>query len=251
MRNRSIAALTAFCALGQDFAARFAKITMSAVVGAASGKAGGVVFSKGRGGAIVRIKRSPAQPHSNSQQGVRASFTSFSQAWSATVTAPARQAWIALAANHPVKDIFGQTVVLTGLQLYQALNRALATLGLARIDTPPLTLSAEFPGILTLVATVTGPVLTVLPATFNTAAMGWSILVTRPLSAGVSVGGARFAVIKTGTSVLAAAQSFHTEYAAKFGEIVQGQKIFVRMVYINKTTGAIGTPAQSSVIVAA
>ena len=226
-----------------------AKITMSAVVGAARGKAGGIVFGKNRGGAIVRLKVSPAQPRSNSQANVRSSFTALAQRWSATVTDPARKTWIALAANHPVKDSFGQTMILTGLQMYQRLNRALASIAQAYIDVPPASLAAETPNGATLVADSVAPTLTILPAAFNTAASGWVISATKPLSAGVSVAGAKFSDLKHGVTVLAAAQSFLTEYVAKFGTLTAGYKIFARIRYINKTTGASGQPAQDNQIV--
>ena len=58
-----------------------AKILFSAVVGDARKKIGGVVFTKGSTGAVVRRKVSPTQPRTQDQRNVRASFSSLSKNW--------------------------------------------------------------------------------------------------------------------------------------------------------------------------
>lgn len=227
-----------------------AKYTPSAVVTEVRNKIGGVVFSKARAGLFIRRKVSPLQPRTSYQTAVRANFTTLAQRWSGVLTDTMRQGWISLAAAHPTKDVFSNTVVLTGLQLYISLNRALQTIGVAIIDTAPITLSAETTGILTVVATVGSPnVLTVNPATYNTAAMGWAIWGGSPMSPGRYFVGSQLRIIKTGVTVLAAATSILTEYEARFGTLVVGQRIPIGMVYINDTTGALGTRAQTTKLV--
>ena len=201
-------------------------------------------------GAVVRRKVSPTQPRSSSQNSVRSNFAYLSKRWANDLTAADRAGWIALAVANPRTDVFGNTIVLTGLQLYQACNRALASIGQAYIDAPPATLSAETPGALTVVADTAGPTLTVEPATFNTAADGWVILAGPQQNPGRKFIGSALRQVKNGVTVLAAAQTFLTEYVAKFGSLIAARAIPVGMVYINKTTGALGIATTTIEVVA-
>jgi len=132
-----------------------AKIQFSAVVGDARKKAGGVVFTKGRTGAVVRRKVSPTQPRSQAQRNVRSQFTAFSKMWG-TLSDAQRAAWTALAATATRKDVFGNVKVLTGLQLFQSCNRNLDSIGATEISDAPASLSAGAPGTLTLTCTHSG-----------------------------------------------------------------------------------------------
>lgn len=302
-----------------------AKIVFSAVVGDARKKAGGVVFTKGRTGAVVRRKVSPIQPRSQAQRNVRSSFTAFSKRFgSQNLTDADRAGWISLAVANPRKDVFGQTKVLTGLQMYQSCNRNLNSLGITTPeDHPPAALLAGSPGALTLVSTaptdyvlsqvavsggnavysydsftgegphigqtvaitgfvtsgnnVTGVItattggasgtftldtttqvnethaaaasapegLTVNEAVYNTSADGWLIFAAAQVSAGRAFIGKRYRLLLAGTSVLAAPTEITTQYTAKFGDLVAGKKVPVLMKYVNKTTGAAGTPSSA------
>lgn len=228
-----------------------AKVQFSVAVGDMRNKAGGAVFTKNRAGAVVRRKVSPTQPRSTSQMQTRASFAFLSKSWANTLTATQRAGWIALAAANPRTDVFGNTIVLTGLQLYQACNRALASIGQAYISSAPATLSAEATGPITVVLTAGTPTATVNPTTYNTSADGWVILATGQLNQGRQFVNSALRQIKNGITVLAAAQSFLTEYTAKFGDLVAGRNIGVGMLYINKTTGAMGLQVTSVTTVGA
>jgi hypothetical protein len=129
-----------------------AKIMFSAVVGDARKKAGGVVFTKGRTGAVIRRKVSPVQPRTPAQRAARAQFTALSKNWSTAVTPDDIAGWNALALQYPRKDQFGQTKKLTGLQLFQSCNRNLQSIGITtELDTPPPDLNTEYPGDIALV----------------------------------------------------------------------------------------------------
>ncbi len=241
--------LITLAACGLMTPARALKVVFSAIVGDARKKIGGNVFTKVRSGAMVRRKVSPIQPRSVAQRGVRANFTALSKSWS-TITDAQRAAWNALSAQAPRKDKFGASHILTGLQLYQSLNRNLATLGVAAISTPPPTLSAGYPAALTVVATVAGPnTLTVLPATFNAATDGWAIYAGAQVSPGRSNVNGKYRLIKEGITVLAAATDISPAYVAKFGALIATKKVPILMVYINQTTGAKGTPTSALQVV--
>jgi len=120
-----------------------AKVQFSVAVGDLRNKAGGAVFTKTRFGAMVRRKVSPTQPHTTGQMGVRADFTGLSKSWSSDLTDDQRAGWIALAANYPVKDVFGQSQKLTGHQMFVRCNRNLQVIGKDPILDAPADLSVE------------------------------------------------------------------------------------------------------------
>ena len=122
-------------------------------------------------------------------------------------------------------------------------------LGIARIDDAPASLAAESPGALTVVADSSGPTLTVDPATYNTSADGWVIMATGQRNSGRAWIGSALRILKVGTGILAAPQSFLTEYQNKFGALAPGRSLGVAMFYTDKTTGTIGTRTQELAIV--
>jgi hypothetical protein len=228
-----------------------AKVVYSAVVGDARNKAGGVVFTAGRFGSIVRRKVSPVQPRSSAQLNVRANFTALSKLWSDASMDTYRAAWIALAAGYPLKDVFGATHTLTGLQMFVRLNRALRTIGATLILPPPSTLVVPYPGNITLAKSGGPPItsLTVEPDVHCTAAEDAIVLATGGISPGRASGGARFRYIHH----FAAASTYPVElivdYVLKFGTPIIGRKVFVRVVYVNNTTGAQSLPSESVITI--
>lgn len=218
-----------------------AKVVFSAVVGDARGKTGGTVFTKGRHGAFIRRKVSPIQPRTSAQQNVRASFTALSKAWSgALMDDTKRAAWNALASAYPQKDKFGASHTLTGLQLFQKLNRQLATFGLGPIYDAPATLAAGFPGTLTLTAT-SPSTLSLNAATAPAAGENGAIFAAAQQSPGRTFVGARYRFIDVTGVATAGPWNIGPGYVNKFGALVAGRKVPVRIHYTTVATGACGT----------
>lgn len=215
-----------------------AKVAFSAIVSDLRNKVGGNVFTKVRSGPMVRIKVSPTQPRTAAQQAVRSNFTALSKAWDA-LTQTDRDGWISLAASLPQKDIFGNTYFLTGLQLYQQLNRNLASIGVAKISTAPASVTVGSPGALTIVATAGTPALTVTSATAPAAGEVPLIFATKPLNAGRQfVGNNRQILDSTVVAGTAGPWDIKTLWTAKYGALAAGQNINLGVRFINNTTGA-------------
>jgi hypothetical protein len=224
-------------------------VTYSAVVSDARRKIGGVVFSKGHANPLVRRKVSPAQPRTQAQSGVRSNFTMFAKDWSAVLTAAQRAAWTALAAQVTRKNKLGQSHTLTGLQLFQSLNRNLSTISVTEITDPPASLVVEAPGVVTAAYTKPTPgpeAFTVTPTTYPTAACDAVIFAAPPLSVGKTYIGARYRFIMFAVGGTSAPYSILVAYKAKFGTIPAGKQLPVKLVYINNTSGAKGTPVTTS-----
>jgi hypothetical protein len=224
-----------------------AKIVFSAVVGDARKKAGGVVFTKGRSGAVVRRKVSPIQPRSSAQRNVRADFSAISKSWSgASMDDAKRAAWNALAQNYPVKDKFGASHVLTGLQMFQKLNRVLATMGVGTLYVAPATLSAGFPGTLTVTATAPG---TLTFTCSNTIPAGENIMIfgAAQQSPGRTFVGSRFRFLDNLPQ--AASYDVGAKYVAKFGALIATKKVPLLVRNANTSTGATSIAAEALKVV--
>jgi len=214
-----------------------AKVAFSALVSDLRNKVGGNVFTKVRSGPMVRIKVSPAQPRSAAQTAVRSNFTTNSKAWD-TITQTQRNGWIALAASLPQKDIFGNTYYMTGLQLYQQLNRNLQTIGVAVISDAPASVSVGAPGAVT-VDSAAGPTLTVATANDPAAGEVPVIFAVKPLNAGRIFAQGQFTVLDaTQAAGTAGPYDEATKYAAKYGTLASGQNVNCGVRFINNTTGA-------------
>lgn len=225
-----------------------AKLVFGPVVSDARNKIGGVVFTKSRSGAVARRKVSPVQPRSSAQVNVRASLTDFSKQWSGILTAAQRAAWIAFASNNPVKDVFGASHILTGLQMFVRLNQALATVGGAAITSPPLNLSVGFPGVITVVINHVGPVYTVSPANAAGANDAPVVESTGVVNAGRKFVTSKFRFVKAFAAALAGPWACTPEITNKFGSIVLGQTWFTRASYTNFLTGAQSLPSEAQTV---
>ncbi len=109
------------------------------------GSLNGTTFSRNRGGAYVRTKVSPVQPVSDYSSRSRAIFKDLSQRWATTLTAGQRAAWIAWAAVHPIINVFGDSIIMSGIAAYQAINRRLGEIGATYLDDPPSTFTIATP----------------------------------------------------------------------------------------------------------
>jgi hypothetical protein len=85
------------------------------------GSIGGVTFSRNGSGAFVRNKVQPIDPNTPGQGRSRARFGTLSSSWRA-LTPAQRDSWIAAAPNYPYQNPVGDTIFLTGSQLFQSVN---------------------------------------------------------------------------------------------------------------------------------
>jgi len=104
----------------------------SALISAVSGRIGGVEFSKGRAGSVVKSKRRNRLTLSERQTAATSILSSFTYWWNAATT-ETRNAWATYAKIVPVKNRFNQAITMTArahalryhLHLYDWLDRIL------------------------------------------------------------------------------------------------------------------------------
>lgn len=227
-----------------------AKVKFTAVVADMRGKLAGTVFSKNRGGAYVRTKVTPVNPQTSFQASVRARLTQLSQDFR-SLTAAQIAAWNSAVQSFSSTDVFGDIKNPSGINLYTKLNLNLLNAGQSVISTPPL------PGAVDGVP-VSGITVDSSPSTLDIASSlaavpaGHTMIVeaTAPQSPGKSFVKSEYRVVATVAAATAFPYSAQAAYVAKFGALVAGQKVFVRVKTVNNTTGQASQYSSASAITA-
>lgn len=107
------------------------------LIGAASGKLAGSVFSHNKGGQYIRQFVVPTNPNTTSQNQVRAYMANLSARWGSILTQSQRDGWIDYAANVPQINALGDEIFVTGLNQYVRANVPRLQAALARQDDAP------------------------------------------------------------------------------------------------------------------
>lgn len=113
-----------------------ATIKLGQVVADIRGKVGGAVFSRNKGGAYMKAYTKPVNPNTPEQAAVRGLFGTLMSDWRA-LTAAERETWKKNAPSYPQTNKVGDTVFLSGSQLYAKANMTLIGAGLPRINNLP------------------------------------------------------------------------------------------------------------------
>ena len=218
---------------------------LSAILTQASGKLGGVVGAKNRGGNYFRAKVAPVQPRSVAQQEQRANLAALAGAWK-SLSSSQIAGWNALASTLVLKDALGNSYVPTGEQLYVGNNRNLSQIDETVVDDPPTT-KPDFPdplpiALLSVVATPAFHLTTSLSA----APTGYAFEVscTPQLSPGKTfIGSSIYRVIGSYPDTAYASMNILADYNARFGALVLGANVGARLKLVHIATGFASTPA--------
>ena len=228
-----------------------AKVLYGALLVDMRGKINGTVFSKNRGGAYARTKVTPTNPQTVAQNLVRSRLTGFSQGWRGLSQA-VRDAWNAAVAGFPRTNVFGAQKILSGHQLYIGLNSQLSAAGQTAITNPPLAVGA--PAVLSLAPTADegtqgfSLAYTPTPVPANTSLI---VEATQQVSPGKSNLNSLYRQIQVIAAAAASPGDIAAAYIAKFGSLVEGQKIGIRVRFVNNLTGETSGPFTAETLVAA
>jgi len=116
----------------------------SQVYTSASGSVNGATYSRNRFGAYVRARANPVNPNTTRQSEARARFAVAIQEWSA-LTQPQRDVWIDYANAVPGLNRVGDTVTLTGQNMFVRCNTMRALHGEAYVTAGPTTFNRGNP----------------------------------------------------------------------------------------------------------
>lgn len=229
-----------------------AKIKWGSIVTDGRGKVGGQVYSKNKFGAYLRNKVTPVNPQTLAQTQARTRFVGFSQGWRG-LTSVQRQQWNDATINFPKTNQFGDTVYLTGAQLYQSLNNTLQVTSSSTLTAPPTPASVTAITAATLTAAKGTPAMSLTFApTPVPASTSYLIYMTNGVSPGVSFVKNLYRLVTVIAAAATSPQALLTAYAAKYGAVpAAGQVVFCRIVPVNTLTGQQGTGFEVSAVVAA
>lgn len=218
------------------------------------GSLNGNVFSRNRGGAYVRAKVSPVQPITDWNTKSRELFANVSKRWSNTLTDAQRAAWIAFAAVHPYVNVFGDSIILSGIAMYQALNKRLAQIGSSMLDDPPATFAVEPAEFTDAECTLSGGSLNTASVTTRALLTGEGIYIlgTLPILGARTAQRSDYRLLNTEASGLFdTAETFHLSLQARFPQTAfeVGQKLNWLCAIMNSTTGAIAPAVKVPVTV--
>lgn len=208
-----------------------AKIKFGAMMVDASGKLGGQVFSKNRGGAYIRTKATPLNPQTTSQMAIRGIFASVSSAWSGLSEA-GRQSFNNLVSSYARTDIFGDLRNPSGKNLFQRLNQNLVISGQPQITTCVQPSEVPFANVtgVTIEAGATEMNLSFEGDTSDSKMVIWA---TPPVSAGTSFVKNKLRQIAVLDGQAAATVNVVSHYIAKFGAFDEDSNIYFGVRVIN------------------
>lgn len=218
---------------------------------AGSGKLQGTVMSKGRSGAIARVRVKPTNPRTNKQIQQRSRLSVRSGNWRG-LTAVQQAAWNAAAESGEwaKKNTLGISFNPTGAQLYNELNLNLEKIAASTIADVPV--KASLPAVLlgALTAADATPALSLAFTGTLGANASLAIYATAPLSPGISrPSRSKYRYLSTYASTTPA--NLLSAYQALYGDPIEGQKIFVYAEVVSEISGQAAQAGSAVAVVAA
>lgn len=206
----------------------------SSLLAQASGSLAGTVFSHNRGGQYMRNRSIPTNPSTARQASVREALSTLVYAWSNTLSEAQRTAWTAYADNTPVLNRLGDSIRLTGQQMFVRCGTVRLQAGLsAPTDGPTTPGLAESPNI--IVSDVftggQGVVSGTVPGAGTSGAV--SLYMGRPVGAARSPVHVPERYVITDTTLVGNAWSISVEEAAWPFTPVIGQVTRLRAIYLD------------------
>lgn len=192
-----------------------------------SGSVAATVSSRNRSGQYRRTRAIPVQPRTVAQVAARSRLTSQAAAWRGLTDAQ-RAAWNAFALSFTVTNSLGQTINLTGAQCFVKVNTVNLLNGDATVNLPPALPAFVAVTVTGVDATAATPLIE-LSGVNPAAGTKFMVFGSPQLSAGVSFNG-RYAYLTTNQVFAAGKMSIQTVYAARYGALIVGKKIFVKVV---------------------
>lgn len=224
------------------------KILFGPIITDSRGSQGGTTFTANRFGPSMRRRSSPRNPKSSRASLVRSRVAYFSQLWTTALDDSDRADWQTLADSYPVTDVYGNDYTLTGLQFFQRVNSRLAMAEIAPILTAPADQAVD--PLATLSFAATSPA--TLTITFTVSPIGSTkslyLFATPPLSPGITNFTPYLSFLLASAANASSTYAAGTAYAARFGSIRAGKRIYINAAILVRTTGALSLPLLTGAI---
>jgi hypothetical protein len=200
------------------------------------GSIAGQVHSRNTYGNYIRQKVSPVQPRTERQLEVRELFTTLSRRFSNVLTDEQQEAWRQAAASTPIRDVFGDSISLTGINLYNRLNSLRVLAGLAPLDWPP---SAQEVPALTAFTANWDPEEWKLSLTFGPSPIPAShylfVWATEPLNPGVAFVNHKLRLLAVLPPATTSPAILTPAYVDRYGGLISGKAIYLAGELVHET----------------
>ncbi len=228
-----------------------ARVLFGGGVADVRGKWTGQVFSRNKGGAYFRTKVTPINPNTTFQSTQRAYQSDIAKAWAGTLNDSQRQGWKTFGQILGTNSVFGNKLILSGIAVYQKVNRIILAAGGTRIDDAPTSndIASITSGSLAVSSGGGTVILTFAPSPYN-AGQGLYIFATPPHSSGILNFTSQLRLIgyfDAATSPI----DITTAWTARFGAVpaTPGQAVGVSVRAVDTSTGAITAATNLQTIV--
>lgn len=202
-----------------------------------SGSQANTTASRNRFGQYYRNRAMPTQPRTVAQTNIRSILAGCSTGW-ATLDAAEQLAWQAWAELHPRTDSLGSVVVMSGAQAFNSVNCALVQAGGTAVVAPPADPLPDPPtlGLVEIAAPDEFSIsFTPTPVPASTKLL---IFASPPRSLGTTFNNDwRYMGFKAAASASPDETVTGPAWVAKFGNAVEGQRIFFRAAFLRTDGG--------------
>jgi hypothetical protein len=223
------------------------KLKFGMIVTDGANKLGGHVTSKNHYGRFSRTLVTPLKVTNPYTTAVRNNFAANIAAYS-TITDAQRALWQAQTVNYPRMDNVGNIYYPTAQTLFNMINRNLATIGQAPVSIPPVKVVPPAPTLNNLTSLVITPIFQVNGLPVDNTGHNYTVAFgSRPLSPGINYVSTELRLLTFFLNAGQNVQNLSVSYAAKFGAIIAGQKVFCKLLTINDI-GVASAPSIFSVI---
>lgn len=210
----------------------------------ARGKIAGTVYSHGKAGSYAKQSFVPSNPSTTRQINRRAQVRSMQSKWK-ELTQAQRDLWNKMSFDYPVQNRVGDTVVLSGHQLFIKLNLNLRSIPglITMINTPPTKRRFSTASFNFTVATNTDPTLTltvvrtILKQGTSNTQMRSLIYATAGLSPGAYNPAASMYKLVHNLAGISGTMNFGSQYLSIFGLPAIGSQVFVKIVWMSLQSG--------------
>lgn len=205
-----------------------------------SGSIAGTTSSHNRAGQYTRNRRTPVNsPGTGRKAVVRGNFSQASKGYAA-LTAAQQAEWTSYALNYPVVDALGQSIKLSGHQMYISIASQCLNVGAAVPTDPPLSNAVVSP-VVTASSFVKSTGVLSMTLAGTAPATDWiCIAFSKGRSSGTSFNKTFWQeLVVAGTATTEA--TLGTAYIRQFGQPQVGQRVFYRLTPVNQY-GVAGAP---------
>lgn len=231
----------------------FAKVLFGGGVSEMRGKIGGTIFSRNKGGPYAKNMANPTNPQSTKQLLVRSIFSAITTLWQ-NLTSAQRTAWSAAAEVIPFINSIGLAYYLTGKGLFQKCNTVLQNVGITALSDAPTKFEVPDAPSNISIAAAAGAGTFVLSADDGVVPADRTCVIDGAPQ-GTSAMINNNSLFKRLTYVAAAGVldtlDLTSVYTSIYGAYLVGQKLEIRVAYINNLNGMMSSYIKADTIVLA